>query len=187
MITFIAPTFNEKLDPYLFITSLLLQKDVRWKAIIYSNGINTDCKKIVQHFNDDRITYLESETNNGYWGCYNRIDALMNYVDTKYVCQTSIQDYFTPNAVRQILENLGNDFIYWDSLHNHYDWEILKSEIKISKMDWGNFAIKTEIAKQVGINHPKEFASDGLFIEDCVKSGLLKNIIKINKILTIHN
>ena len=114
MITFIAPTFNEIYEPYMFISSLLLQKDKRWKAIIYSNGQNTHCKAIVDHFNDKRISYKESIDNTGFWGCYNRIDALNNLVDTEYVCQTSIQDYFTPNAVSEILNNVGYDLIYWD-------------------------------------------------------------------------
>jgi len=52
---------------------------------------------------------------------------------------------------------------------------------------WGNFRVKTEIAKKVGISRPTEFCADGIFVHDLMKSGLVKSIRKINKILTIHN
>lgn len=185
MITFIAPTFQEINEPYMFISSLLLQNDPRWKAIIYSNGNNAHCKAIVDLFNDPRITYKESTENTGFWGCYNRIEALNNLVDTEYVCQTSIQDYFTPNAVRDILNRNSYDFIYWNSIHNHFDWQILNAEMKPDRIDWGNFAIKTNIAKLVGINQPEYSGADAVFVDDVLPH--LKNIIKIDKILTIHN
>lgn len=185
MITFIAPTYNEKIEPYLFISSLLIQKNSNWKAIIYSNGINKHCASVVKHFNDSRISYIESETNTGFWGCYNRIDALNNHVNTDFVCQTSIQDYFTPNAVDEILNHIDNDLIYWDSIHNHFNWDILKSELKPNRIDWGNFAIKTEIAKKVGINQPEYSGADFIFVNDCLP--LVTKIVKLNKILTSHN
>jgi len=187
MVTFIATTYNEKYDPYMFISSLLTQKESSWNAIIYSNGHNPNCKNIVEIFGDPRIKYLESETNRGAWGCYNRIDALYNHVVTKYVCQTSIQDYFTPNAVAEMLSDKDKDFVYWNSLHNHLDWNLLDSKLERGKIDWGNFMIKTEIAKKVNINQPNDFAADWFFINDCLHSGLITNIKKINKTLTIHN
>jgi hypothetical protein len=187
MITFIAPVHQEVYDPYLFITSMLLQKDPHWKAIIYSNGHNPHCKAIVGHFNDERIRYKESPENSGAWGCYNRIDALNNMVDTEYVCQTSIQDYFTPNAVSEILKYPTTDLIYWDSLHNHIGWDKLTPELKHSYIDWGNFALKTSIAKAVGINYPEEPTADGYFIQDCMNSQLISSLFKIQKTLTIHN
>ena len=87
--------------------------------------------------------------------------------------------------VKDILNKTGNDFIYWDSIHNHFDWGILKSEMKANCIDWGNFAIKTDIAKMVGINQPEYSGADAAFVEDVYPH--LKSIIKIDKILTIHN
>jgi hypothetical protein len=185
MITFVAPTYNEAVEPYLFISSLLLQKNNNWKAIIYSNGINPICRKIVEHFNDARIMYKESPENTGFWGCYNRIDALNNMINTEYVCQTSIQDYFTPNAVEEVLSYNGVDLIYWNSLHNHFSWNILDSRLEINHIDWGNFAIKTEIAKRVGINKPEYSGADGFFIGESL--GHIKSTQKIAKIITVHN
>jgi hypothetical protein len=54
-------------------------------------------------------------------------------------------------------------------------------------IDWGNFAIKTAIARKVGIQHPESFTADGQFVQDCIAEGLIINPVKINQILTIHN
>ena len=206
MVTFIEPSFEEEFDPYVFIGSMLCQKNENWKAIIYNNGPNPWLrqaiseaerpktryvpwlKTVIETVNDPRFIYRESPENRGGWGCYNRQDALDNMVDTEYVVQTSIQDYWLPNAVENILAHNGKDFIYWDSI-NHlasYD-KVLHAIPRMAYIDWGNFAVKTSIAKAVGIQHPEAFNADWFFVKDCIASGLIKQPVKLNKILTIHN
>lgn len=188
MVTFIAPAFNEKYDPFMFIGSMLGQQNPAWKAIIYHNGPNPVLKQLIEFFSDPRLVYMESETDTGAWGTYNRMDAISKLVDCPFVVQTSIQDYWLPNAVDSILEHPDQDFIYWNSINHLVGYHnILDCQPVINHIDWGNFAIKTDIAKQVGINHPTEFTADGLFVKDCMESGLVKNIVKLEKILTIHN
>lgn len=188
MVTFIAVCYNEVDCVLGFISSMKLQTDPRWKLIIYNNGPNKEIFDLVDRHNDDRITYVESKVNTGYWGCYNRIDALNNMVTTDYVIQTSIQDYYLPIAVKSILEQSGNvDLIYYNCLHNHLGFSVLDTELRVSKIDWGCFAIKTRIAKKVGINHPQQDTADGLFIEECLQSRAVLSTKKIDKILTVHN
>jgi hypothetical protein len=188
MVTFIAPAFNERFETYTFIGSMLCQKDPNWKAIIYHNGPNKWLKYFVESFADSRLTYKESATNTGAWGCYNREDCIQNLVDTEYIVQTSIQDFWIPNAVSAIIEQKGSDFIYWNSINHLAGYHnILESRPEIDHIDWGNFAIKTSIARQIGIRHPEEFTADGLFVTDCMNSGLVNSQVKIPLILTIHN
>jgi hypothetical protein len=188
MVTFVAPAFNEQFETYIFIGSMLCQKDPNWKAIIYHNGPNKWLKYFVNSFGDPRLVYRESETNTEAWGTFNRIDAINNLVDTELIVQTSVQDYWLPNAVGDILEHIGQDFIYWNSINHLVGYaNILNSRPEIDHIDWGNFAIKTDIARQVGIQKPTEFTADGIFVTDCVSSGLLNSIVKVEKILTIHN
>lgn len=206
MVTFIAPSFEEEFDPYVFIGSMLCQKNGNWKAIIYNNGPNPWLrevineaerpkiryvpwlKTVIESLNDNRFIYRESEQNRGGWGCYNRQDALNNIVDTEYVVQTSIQDYWLPNAVECILEQSGKDFIYWDSINHLAGYHnILRAIPRMGYMDWGNFAVKTSIARQVGINDPEAFTADWFFVRDCIASGLIQRPVKLEKILTIHN
>jgi hypothetical protein len=183
MITFVATAFEEKYESMAFIGSMLAQKDQRWKAIIYGNKHSVEIDNILQLINDSRITYKVSETNTGFWGCYNRIEALNNLVDTEYIVQTSIQDYYLPNAVSEILKR-NEDFIYWNALHNHFEWEKLDAFVKIGSIDWGCFAVKTEIAKNIGIKIPEKPYADGAFAESC--NGKC-TFTKIDKTLTIHN
>lgn len=188
MVTFIAPAFNERIESYIFIGAMLCQQDTNWKAIIYHNGPNKWLRYFVDSFADKRLTYRESPVNSGAWGTFNRIDAINNWVDTEYVVQTSIQDYWFPNAVKCIGEHQDMDFIYWNSINHLTGYErLLDCEPIINRIDWGNFAIKTEIARKVGINKPEEFTADGLFVTDCVNSGLIHRQLKLNQILTIHN
>lgn len=188
MVTFIAPAYNERFDSFVFIGSLLAQKKPDWKAIIYHNGPNKWMKYFVESFADNRLIYKESATNTGAWGCYNRIDCIQNLTDTDYIVQTSIQDYWLPNTVDNILAHHGHDFIYWNSINHLVGYDnVLDSKPEINYIDWGNFAIKTSIARQISILHPEEFTADGLFVQDCMESGLVKSIVKLPKILTIHN
>jgi hypothetical protein len=188
MLTFVAPAYLETHEPYVFIGSLLCQLNPNWKAIIYHNGPNPALQAIVESFGDKRLMYKESEANTGAWGTYNRIDAIKNLVDTPFIIQTSIQDYWLPNAVDSISIHTDQDFIYWNSINHLSGYaNILDCRPVVDHIDWGNFAIRTAIAQKVGINHPTEFTADGLFVKDCMESGLAKSMIKLEKVLTIHN
>jgi hypothetical protein len=187
LITFIATAYKEKYDPYMLLASLLLQKDDRWNCIVYSDEPNPSIKSAVKHFKDKRIKLVENEVATGFWGHYNRKKALEEMVDSEFVIQTSIQNYYTPNTVSDLMEFLPNqDLIFFDCIHSHHKYNVQSSEPKISKIDWGSFAVRTSVAKQVGINNPESIVCDGIFVESCMK---VKNLRygKINKILTVHN
>lgn len=185
IVTFVVITFREEWEPYMFIGMLKCMKSPNWKAIIWHDEMHPRLKKIVEDFGDDRITYIETE-NRGAWGAYNRIDAL-ELVDTEFVVQCTIQEYYIPMFINYIEANQSNDFIYWPCTHHSFRYEILNAEPKRAHIDWSNFAIRTHIARKVGINYPEAYMGDGLFVEDCIASGLIKKKVKINKILNIKN
>jgi len=186
MITFIATSYNETYEAYMFISSLKLQTNHNWKCIIYNDGPNDFIKNVVNQFNDDRITYYESKKTMGFWGHYNRKSAL-KYVDTEFLIQTSIQDYYIPTTVKEILNvNSTYDLILFNSLHNHFNYTILNSVPKITRVDWGCHVIRTKIAKSIGIQNPKSSVCDGIFVENCLKYPSLR-YHKIEKVLTTHN
>lgn len=187
MVTFVATAFEEKYESMAFIGSMLAQKDPRWKAIIYGNKYSEEIYNICQLINDNRITYKVAESNTGFWGCYNRKDAVYNMVDTDYVVQTSIQDYYLPNAVSEILSKSGASFIFWDALHHYFDWARLDTQTVIGKIDWGCFAAKTSLAKEVDFRMPETEFADGIFAVDCIQSNHFISAEKIGKVLTIHN
>ena len=185
MITFVATAYNEYYDPYMFISSLLLQTNKNWKCIIYCDGQNSHISNIVNQFNDDRIKYTFSEKNTGFWGHFNRIDSL-NMIDTDFFIQTSVQDYYLPNTVDLILKYSDYDFIHFNCIHNHFEYEILDTLPHIGDIDWGCYAVKTAVGKSIGISRPEYSGCDGLFAEELAKIPDIK-IMKIHKILTVHN
>ncbi len=187
IVTFVLISYNEVNDYYVSIGSLLCQKNPHWKAIVYHDGPNNYARAIVEGFNDPRIRYIEAPTNRGAWGCYNRIDALNNMVDTEYAIQGTVQEYFAPVLVNLIYDNREVDIILWDTVHHHFGYCVLNVEPRINKVDWCNFAIKTSIAKAVGIKDPTSFRADGEFVQDCMASGLVKTATKIPRVFTIKN
>jgi hypothetical protein len=186
MITFVAAAYKETTDAYMFLSSLIIQTNQRWKCIVYADAPNNYIKTAIETLNDSRISYVENKTSTGFWGHYNRKKALYELVGTEFVINTSIQDYYTPNAVAEILNYQDHDFIFFNCVHCHYQHHILQSEPKRGHIDWGSFAVKTSIAKQVGIREPESSMCDGIFVENCFARGNLK-ATKIGKILTVHN
>jgi hypothetical protein len=186
IVTFVVISYKEEWDPYMFIGMLKCLKNPRWKAIIWHDGPNEQLEKIVNQFADERITYIQNEENQGSWGAHNRAKAL-EMVDTDFVIQTTIQEYYLPTIIDEIEANSLNDLIYWPCIHHSFNYGVVNAEPVRGQMDWSNFALKTHIARKVGINYPTSYIADGLFIEDVMKSGLVKKKVKLNKILNIKN
>lgn len=190
MITFVATAYNEKEEIHVFLSCLIAQTNKNWKCVVFCDGENEYIKNAIQNLNDIRVSYQSSNTKRGFWGHYSRIDALYNFVDTDYVIQTSIQDYYSPNMVMDVMDLIikhNPDFIYFDCVHNHFNYDVLRCELKRARIDWGCFVIKTLLAKNIGINQPESDQCDGIFVEDSIRKYPNMKIIKINKILTVHN
>jgi hypothetical protein len=186
MITFIATAYKETIDSYQFISSLMLQKNPNWKCIIHCDEKNEYIEECVNFFKTDKIKLVYNDSSTGYWGHYNRKNSL-DLVKTEFVIQTSIQDYYTPNTVDELLLALTDcDMVMYNCVHNHLRYDVLDTISKICKIDWGSFVLRTEIAKKVGINQPEHKWCDGIFVEECTKYPNIK-IKKLNKILTVHN
>lgn len=182
MITFILPAFGEKYYPA--IQSLLCQTNPNWKAIVYHNGFNAVMRDQVINL-DPRITYRESDTNTGMWGTLNRILALEE-VTTDYVIQSSIQDYWVPWAVQTILSSNAS-LIYFNSINHLIGPQVLDCELQGGRVDWGNVAVRTPIAKAAGIPQPEAFAADWHTFEKILADNPYMTIEKISQVLTIHN
>jgi hypothetical protein len=186
MITFIATAYKETIDSYQFISSLMLQKNPNWECIIHCDEKNEYIEECVNFLKTDKIKLVYNDSSTGYWGHYNRKNSL-DLVKTEFVIQTSIQDYYTPNTVDELLLALTDcDMVMYNCVHNHLRYNVLDTIPKICKIDWGSFVLRTEIAKKVGINQPEHKWCDGIFVEECTKYPNIK-IKKLNKILTVHN
>lgn len=190
LITLVAPACGELKHNCPFVESMLAQRDPNWKAIIFHNGPNPEMKEWVESYKDNRLVYEESELNTGMWGTQNRQTALTYMVDTPYVIQTSVQDYWLQNAMAELNNVIAAsqpDMITWQAINHLFRYGILTGEVAFGHCDWGQFCTKTEYAKKVGIQKMDQFTSDWHTIQGLVQSGLIKNAQKLDRILTIHN
>ena len=185
-VTFLVPMHFENDNLLMFIGAMKSQTNPNFKVIFLHNGDNNEAAKLVETLCDNRFMFVQMQ-DTGFWGCYNR-QGYLKLVDTEFVIQTSVQDYYIPTAVEEIYKYSNVDFLYWNSINHIFGYStVLNSTPNQGRIDWGNFMIKTSIAIKVGIKHPEEFRADGLFVEECILSGKVKSMQKINTILTIHN
>lgn len=190
LITFIAPACNEEKNNRIFVESMLGQRDSNWKAVIFHNGPNEEMKEGIESYKDTRLVYEESDMNTGMWGTQNRQMALTYIVDTPYVINTSIQDYWLQHAVSElnhVIAMAQPDLITWQAINHLFRYSILTGEIAHGHCDWGQWCTKTEYLKKIGIQKGNEFSSDWFTLQAVVQSGQIKNAQKLDKILTIHN
>ena len=188
MLTFIATSHKETTQSHIFIYSLLNQADTNWKCIIYNDGPNDYLSNLVKSISDSRIEFRYSKEVVGNWGNLNRRDALDGLVSTEFVIQASIQDYYIPIAVSEINQFTKDyDFIYYDCLLHHISYELLNSEPAPGRIDWGSFALRTELAKGTQIQDFSNPMTDGYFVTRCLEKYPKLRVKKIQKCLFVHN
>lgn len=187
MISFVVAAYKETIEADVLITSLRLQTNPNWECIIYCDEPNEYIKNYVEKCNDSRIRYFENEKSKGFWGHANRKFALENLVNGDFVLQASIQDYYLPITV-ECIDKLSKDFdfIYFNCIHHGFGYKILNSEPRVCAIDWGSFAVRTSLARNVGIKEVESRLTDGIFVENIFKKDNVKHY-KINGVLTIHN
>lgn len=190
-VTFVLPAFMEPYAAYVSLGSLLCQTNPNWKAIVMHNGANYEMQDLVlDHIADTRITYQHTAVNTG---CpdHSRDIALTHLVDTEFTVTASVQDYFLPGLVDEIIKAAegGANFIMWNGMNHHYmDNHMHYTRPEINWTDWCNFATLTEIAKKVGIGLDPAHAHhpDGVFAEAVMKLPETR-FKKIEKLLVIHS
>tara|TARA_R110000803_G_scaffold44486_3_gene94133 strand:- start:1051 stop:1671 length:621 start_codon:yes stop_codon:yes gene_type:complete len=203
-VQFFATYYQQKERVNTLINSLLMQTADNWELVICSNA--DDSINEVE-ITDPRITVKLTEENTGTWGALNRRDYIQNELeDGVLLINTSVEDYYIPKLVEFINEHQDRDFIYWDFSHHHFGYNTNHaiSQPRINKMDWGNFAVTSEIAKTITMpdfqvpdpedntkmvvaNYWKDFKGDGYFVEHVFGQHPDIKSIRIPKILFVKN
>jgi glycosyltransferase involved in cell wall biosynthesis len=178
----------------VLIECLLCQTNPDWELLIIHDGEDTEHYNIV-------FPYTEQYANIKYWQTpirYNDFghtlrDLGIQQVTGDYILITNDDNYYVPKFVELMLEPQA-DFIYCDMVHNHNRPEsssggtygFFKTHPAYCQIDIGCFIIKREIAQAVGFKHRINEA-DGLFVEDILRTYPNLKIVKIPKVLYVHN
>lgn len=186
-VEFIFPTFDRNYELRSALHSILAQTNPDWKVnVVVDNPFRSIADVIVDDIDDPRvyITHLDDRYNN--WGHTPREKGKqMSMAD--YVIMTGDDGYYMPTFVEE-LHKMSKDspgMIYWDMVHSHYDYQYFKCVPAFNQIDMGAFATRTDLAQQIKLN--TSYAADGEFVEDFKKKFPSEAIVKINKVLFVHN
>ncbi len=182
-VTFVLLSHNQEYDALVSLGSLYCQTNHNWRAIILNNGENPPLRKLLKKYPFDTFKYIETDSFVD-TDTFNREKAFQ-LSETEYTVCGSIEDYFLPKTVDEILNSAtDNDIIYWNGYNHHWvENAVMQTELKCRGIDWCNFAIRTDFARKVQVRH-REVMADGYFIEDSLK--LNPRITKIEKMLVVH-
>lgn len=187
LVEFIIPTYYRPEPLKCMLQSLMAQTHSDWGAhVIIDNPEDVEIQEIVKGFNDKRITYSVTHERYNDWGHTPR-EIGKQQSNAKYVIMTGDDNYYTPNFVKELSDaSMSNPgFIYWDMIHSHYDYDYFKCSPYMNQIDMGAFATRTDLAKHIPLG--TEYAADGLFVENFKHMFPGVEMVKIKKVLFVHN
>jgi len=177
----------------ILIDCFLVQTNSNWElTIIHDGKASEDVWRTVALYNDPRIIFQESPERYGIYGHPNRKRYLEQITPSKdsFVLLTNDDNMYVPILVNEILSkcNPNVGMVYFDAVHSHFQYNVLKTEIKVNRIDIGSFVVRADVAKTVGFTN-FAFNGDGYYACSCAqycrKHGL--NIVSIAKPYFIHN
>ena len=190
-IEFIIPTYNRPDFLMCTINSILAQRSDQWKIHVVA-----DCPpegtldKIMKYFEgDDRIQFTILPERYNDWGHTPR-NYGMQHATEDWVIMTGEDNYYMPVFVDHFLNSVTpqSHFVFCNMVHNWSDHQYYPIDCEPSwgKIDIGNFMVKRENGQRIRLDVKNEQA-DGEFVEKYLKKFPEGEVIKINKILYVHN
>jgi hypothetical protein len=137
---------------------------------------------------DDRIKFTNLRNRYNDWGHTPR-NYGVEHSTSEWVVMTGEDNYYCPEFVDQMLQvSKGQDFVYCNMVHNWINKEYIgiNTLLQFGRIDIGCFMVKTDIAKTIKLRTKEEWA-DWYFVEEFIKKHKDANIIKLDKVLYVHN
>jgi len=189
----------------ILIDCFLVQTNPNWElTIIHDGKASEDVLRTVSLYKDPRIIFQESPERYGIYGHPNRKRFLEN-IETNYtdfILLTNDDNYYVPVFVDKVLTKCGSildspkkwnspldvGMVYFDTVHSHFQYNVLKTEVRVDHIDVGSFVVRADVAKAVGFAN-FAFNGDGYYAVDCAHYCLSHGlgISYIPKPLFIHN
>ena len=190
-IEFIIPTYERTDHLMCTINSIVSQRSGDWKIHVVA-----DCPpegtldKIMDYFKDDeriKFTILPERYND--WGHTPR-NYGVEHATEDWIVMTGEDNYYMPvfvdNFLSAVTPRVG--FVFCNMVHNWTNFQYYHIDCvpEWGKIDIGNFMIRRKIAQQMKLDtqHPQ---SDGKYVEEFKVRFPDEKIIKIDKILYVHN
>jgi len=191
-IEFIIPTYNRTELLFTIVCSILSQTNQNWTIHIVGDNIpQTNLDRLNSFLNmidDDRIKFTNLRNRYNDWGHTPR-NYGVEHSTSEWVVMTGEDNYYCPEFVDQMLQvSKGQDFVYCNMVHNWINKEYIgiNTLLQFGRIDIGCFMVKTDIAKTIKLRTKEEWA-DWYFVEEFIKKHKDANIIKLDKVLYVHN
>lgn len=187
----IMPLYESSVPYPIAIPSLLLQRYGNFEIIAVHDGeISENYLNLLKSFNDDRLKIFYTEKRYNDWGHTPREYGITKISpDSDLVIITGADNYYVPSFLDKMLECFNDKSTYaayCDCLHNYLDWTIMSSRLEFGYIDCGVFVSRSSIAKEIGWKH-KVHAADWKFIEELIEKYGREKIVKLSRILFVHN
>ena len=193
-IEFIIPTYSRTDLLMTCISSIVSQTNPNWTIHVVA-----DCPpeeeqlkiaNIAAYYQfDDRIKFSVLEQRYNDWGHTPRQYGLDNATE-EWIVMTGEDNYYAPTFVENFLSVVRDDvnFVFCNMVHNWVDdnYIPINCDIEYGKIDIGNFMTRTFNAQKLRLKKDIEQA-DYYFVEEYLARFNEAQIIKIDKILYVHN
>ena len=192
MIEFIIPTYNRPNQLLTVIGSILSQTNSNWKIHVVADAIYPGYENVKNFFLlNENIKFSELSGPHNDWGHTPRNHGLEQIAkNSKAVVFTGADNYYLPTFAEELFYPIATDkkivATYCNLLHNKKSWNELDAKLEFTKIDCGCFMIITEIAKEFKYGTRVSW-EDWVFIEKVIKKYGSDNILKIPRMLYVHN
>jgi glycosyltransferase involved in cell wall biosynthesis len=193
-IEFIIPTYN-RIDLLMTcISSIVGQTNPNWTIHVVADCPPEEDQiriaNIAAYYeSDDRIKFTVLDKRYNDWGHTPRNYGLHRATE-EWVVMTGEDNYYVPTFVENFLSVVRDDvnFVFCNMVHNWVkdDYIPINCDIEFGKIDIGNFMTRTFNARKLKLNTGIEQA-DYMFVEQYLSRFYEGQIIKIDKILYVHN
>ena len=207
-IDIVAVTYHQDETMKCFINSLKSQTNPNWSLYIIHDGEDDFFHEMKKYLEDngylnDKIVYdCKPQKADNPWGHESRDFGIEKYIestDDRFLIHTNVDNYFTPMMIEFILETLEDapqcNFMYWDCVHSHDNYFLdppgkyghLRSQLQECGIDMSCVAVKNSIAKANGFKYNSKNADWYYFSDILQQIDVSNTVVKLNKILYVHN
>jgi len=185
--------YQRPIEMRILIDCFLVQTNPNWRLLMVHDGEgNEEVRATSRLYNDPRITYVETSERHGEYGHPNRKSFLEELISDRetFILLTNDDNYYCPVFVDMMLAKCDKNtgFVYCDTVHSHFKYDVLKTTVKVDRIDIGAFIVRADVARVVGF-HNFAFNGDGYYAEECADYCRKHNLgIKcIPKPIFVHN
>jgi hypothetical protein len=177
-ITFIIGTDHRPVHLMGLLSSLIVQTNENWEAIIASEAKSVEdisaIQNLIEMVDDDRITYYSSPRHHGDWHQTVK-KRRANTANGIMLCFPNDDVYYAPTFVEMVMYSVrayGWDLVYCDWLNPEFGYTVHGAAPAVGHIDVGGFAVSERVWHQT-----KEFwqcgsqTADGEYIEAVVRAG----------------